>query len=215
MKSLIVATLLSASGVFAFYEMQNIYLQPFAQAQAQAQAQIQTQIMESAEEPSPTLEDYEKFLTNTENMAKDFMVFDSWREMSFKHKVTGKVTEWKDFSDYEKTMFCLTMADRTTAYFTKLDTFWKNELKAFDNPNHKLIPVPNPANEKQRPATKEDVEKYLKKLTTLRNNFALEYEKFAEKSIKTYEKEIPQPEREKMLKTIQDYHDKHKLLERQ
>jgi hypothetical protein len=207
MKALALAALLSVFGFFIFYGMQGVYSQSPAQPQPLAP-------QAPAEDPSPTIEDYEKFLTKIENMGKNFMVFDSWKEMSFKHKVTGKVVEWKDLSDYEKTMFCLIMAERTSAYFTKMNTYWQNELKEFDDPNHKLVPTPNPENDKQKPATKEDVKKYVEKLTTLRKNFAVEYEKFAEKSLKTYEKEIPQPEREKMLKSMRDYHDKHKLVER-
>lgn len=197
--------MLGIASLFAF----NGFLAP-----SQAQQAIETVMEPVIEQPSPTLEDYEKYLAKMEKISKDFMVFDSWKEMSFKHKVTGKVVEWKDLSEYEKTMFCVVMAERTTAYFTRMDAFWKEELKSFENPNHKLVPVPNPENEKQKPATKEDVTKYVEKLTSIRKNFAVEYEKFAEASFKKYEKEIPAPEREKMLNSIREYHDKFKLVER-
>jgi hypothetical protein len=209
MKTLSFATLFLVLGLCVFYGTQGVY----SQAQS-GQPPVTVPPTPAAPEPSPTLEQYEKFLTKMETMAKNFTNFDSWKEMSFKHKVTGKVVEWKDLSEFEKTMFCLIMADRTTAYFTRMNEFWQDELKEFDDPNHKLVPTPNPENDKQKPATKEDVKKYVDKLTVLRKDFALEYEKFAEKSLKTYEKEIPQAERDKMLKSMKEYHDKHKLIER-
>lgn len=186
----------------------------FQTSHAQQQTQNVVSLEPAMETPSPTLEDYEKFLDKMDKMAKNFMVFDSWKEITFKHKTTGKVVEWKDLSDYEKTMFCLVMAERTTGYFTRMDAYWQQELKAFDNPNHKLVPTPDPQNDKQKPATKEDVKKYVERLSEIRKKFAVEYEKFAEDSIKKYEKEIAAPEGEKMLKAIKEYHDKNKLVER-
>lgn len=184
--------------LFIFFNIWGIYLQA----------------QEPVKEFSPTIEDYEKFMTKMEDMTKNLTTLDSWEKISFKHKVTGKIIEWKNLSDYEKTMFCLVMAERTTDYLTKMDMYWQQELKIFDKPNHKLIPMSNPKNDKQKPAKKEDVKIYVYELLALRKKFALEYENFAKKSLKTYEKEIPQPEREKILKSIFDYHDKYKLVER-
>jgi len=164
--------------------------------------------------PSKTLEDYEKVLSKFEEMTKNFMVFDSWKEIQFKHKTTNEIVKWEDLSDFQKTLFCITMGERVTSHFSKMNDFWNAELKQFDLPGHKLVPVPNPQNEKQKPATKEDVTKYIEKLTTIRKGFAVEYEKYVEKSFKTYEKEIPQAERDSLLKSIRDNHDKLKLVER-
>ncbi len=188
---------------FALYDIQNVYLQ-FQQPLLRI----------TLEQPSPTVEEYEKNLTKMQNMAQNFTDFNSWKEISFKHKVTGKIVKWKDLSDYEKTMFCLFMAERSTTYFAKMDLYWQNELNEFNKPNHKLISMPNPKNEKQKPASKEDVEKFIQDLTLIRKKFAKEHEQFMENSIKNYEKEIPEKEREKMLNSLREYHDSHQLIKR-
>lgn len=166
------------------------------------------------EEPSPTLEDYENILAKMEKVTKDFMKFESWDGIKLRNTVTNKVVEWKELSEFDKTMFCLMMCERASAHLSKLNEFWVLELKKFDDPNHKLVPTPMPANEKQKPATKEDAKKYLEKLTSIRKSFAVEYEAYAEKSFKTYEKEVPKEEREKTMKGIREFHDKQKLIER-
>lgn len=164
--------------------------------------------------PSPTFEDYESLLEKLIKVSKDFAKLEAWDSIKLKNKVTGKVVEWKELSEFDKHMFCLTMLERATAHFSKVDEFWQLEIKKFDNLNHKLVPVPMPMNDKQKPAKLEDVKKYVEKLTSLRKSFAVEYESFAEKTFKTYEKEIPKEEREKMTKEIRAFHDKHKLIER-
>lgn len=162
---------------------------------------------------SPTIEDYETFYNKMENMTKDFTSFDSWADISFKNKTTNKTIDWKDISDYEKTMFCLTMAERATLYFTEINNFWQKELEKFDKPGFQIISKPD-AKDKQKPALKENVQLYVNKLLALRKKFALEYENFAVKSFEKYKKEIPEFERTKILKDIRDYHDKHNLIER-
>lgn len=166
------------------------------------------------EVPSPTLEDYEKTLAKMEKVTKDFMKLESWDGIKLRNVTTNKIVEWKELSEFDKTMFCLMMCERASAHLSKLNEFWALELKRFDDPNHKLVPTPMPANEKQKPATKEDTKKHLDKLVSMRKVFAVEYEAFAEKSFKTYEKEVPKEEREKTLKGIREFHDKQKLIER-
>ncbi len=166
------------------------------------------------EQPSPTFEDYESLLEKLTKVSKDFTKLEAWDGIKLKNKITGKIVEWKELSEFDKHMFCLTMLERATAHFTKVDEFWQLEIKKFDDPNHKLVSVPMPENDKQKPAKLEDVKKYVEKLTSLRKSFAVEYEAFAEKTFKTYEKEIPKEEREKMTKEIRAFHDKHKLIER-
>lgn len=166
------------------------------------------------EVPSPTLEDYEKTFAKMEKVTKDFMKLESWDGIKLRNTTTNKIVEWKELSEFDKTMFCLMMCERASAHLSKLNEFWALELKRFDDPNHKLVPTPMPANEKQKPTTKEDTKKYLDKLISMRKAFAVEYEAFAEKSFKTYEKEVPKEEREKTLKGIREFHDKQKLIER-
>lgn len=166
------------------------------------------------EQLSPTFEDYESLLDKLTKLLKDYAKLESWDDIKLKNKVTEKVIEWKELSEFEKHMFCLMMLERVTVHFAKIDEFWQLEIKKFDDPNHKLVSVPMPMNDKQKPAKLEDVKKYVEKLTSLRKSLAVEYELFAEKTFKTYEKEIPKEEREKIIKQILTFHDKNKLIER-
>ena len=186
----------------------------FSGLKTSANAQQPPTVEQTVEQPSPTFEDYESLLEKLTKVSKDFTKLEVWDGIKLKNKVTGKVVEWKELSEFDKHMFCLTMLERATAHFSKVDEFWQLEIKKFNDPNHKLVSIPMPMNDKQKPAKLEDVKKYVEKLTSLRKFFAVEYEMFVEKTFKTYEKEIPKEEREKMTKEIRAFHDKHKLIER-
>lgn len=148
-----------------------------------------------------------------EDITENFFSFDSWEDISFQNKTTDKLIEWKELSDYEKTLFCLIMAKRTTFHLAKIDVFWQNELQKFDKPDFRLISKAG-AEGKQKAALKEDVVLYLAKLTKLRKKFATIYEEFAIESFKKYAEEIPEFEKGKILQDIREYHDKHNLVER-
>lgn len=171
--------------------------------------------IEPAEEPSPTLEDYDEYLNHYKELRKDFFKLEKWKDVQLRKKDDPKVVKkFSEFPEFEQHMFCISLAGRLSSEMVSLDEAWRGELKKFSDAKHKILPRKEIKNDKQKPALKPDVEKYLKELTELRKGFAVEFESYAEKTLKKYEKEVPEAERNKRLKDIRDFHDKHKLIER-
>ena len=110
-----------------------------------------------------------------------------------------KEINWNMLTDYQKNMFCFSMGNRTLNSFLKIEDNWKEELRKFDNPNHKLI-----TSKESRPATKLEVKNFLEQIQKTRKEFAIEYSIFAEKFFDKYKSELTKEEIESYTKKIQD-----------
>ena len=83
--------------------------------------------------------------------------------------------------------------------FLKIEEYWQEEIKRFDNPNHKLI-----TSSESRPATKKEVVEYLNKLEILRKQFVVEFKKYNDGFFEKYKNELTTEEISSYMKKIKD-----------
>ncbi len=134
---------------------------------------------------SPTVAEYEEKLEHVEKMSKGVFENDTWISIFLKNKKDEKEKTWGQLNEYEKDMFMFVVGNRTLNSIMKIEEFWNEEIKKFDNPNFKLVPSPQ-----SRPATKKEVANYLEKLEKNRKQFVLELEKYNNHFFEKYKNEL-------------------------
>lgn len=196
----------------------SVFAFSFAEAQEPAPSvapNIRIVIPPDDSRPAPTLEDYETALDHYKALAKKSFDVEAWKNMELKNKKTGEVLKFQDLEAFDQHVFFLLHADRLSKSLTALNGFWVKELEKFDDPAYAPIARENVENDKQKPALKEDVAKYMGELDKLRKDFAVQYEKFADNMFQRFKTEMTPAEREFYTKQIKDFHDRHKLVERE
>ena len=173
-----------------------------------------TDIVVISDKPSPAPEDYEEIISAFKDMRAKVFDIEALKDFKLKNKVTGEEKKFSELSTLEQNTFMLVVAERFSKAGSALQKAWDAELKVFADPKHKLIPRPKIENQKQNPAQKADVEVYCKQLLEVRKQFAVEYEKFAEKFFEDNKADITEKEKNHALGQIRKFHDDNKLIER-
>lgn len=157
------------------------------------------------EEKKPTVKDYEmyfgKYKTHSDNLTNTKF----WNRTTLKNKETGKLMSWKDVPEKDRRLVVLMFADKISVEMKNLQVHWEKEVETLKE---------GEKDEEDKPATLADVEAYLTKLIKLRKTTAIKYENMAEQYFKDFEKDYTKEEAEKHLKSIRDWHDREKLIER-
>jgi len=150
-------------------------------------------------EYSPTVADYEDKLIHVDKMSKGVFSRETWTEIILKNKNTEKELHWSDLTEYQKDMFIFVVGNRTLNSIMKIEEYWEEEIKKFDNPNFKLIP-----SNQSRPATKKEVISFLEKLQLNRKTFVKDLENYHKYFFKHYEKDLTDEEVKSFQKKIKD-----------
>ena len=148
---------------------------------------------------SPTVAEYEDKINHVEKMAKGVFENNTWIEIILKNKYSEKELLWNELNEYQKDMFMFVVGNRTLSSILKIEEYWQEEIKRFDNPNHKLI-----VSSESRPATKKEVLEYLNKLEISRKKFVVELEKYNDVFFKKYKNELTIEEISSYMKKIKD-----------
>ena len=151
------------------------------------------------QEYSPTVADYEDKIEHISKMSKGVFDNETWTEIILKDKFSDKELLWKNLSQYQKDMFMFVVGNRTLNSILKIEEYWQEEIKKFDNPNHRLI---NSA--QSRPATKKEVVAYLEKVELSRKKFALELEFYNNSFFEKYKNELTNEEIATYKKKVKD-----------
>lgn len=156
----------------------------------------------------PTTKDYETYLERYKTHSNNLANKKFWEATSLRNKDTGKVVSWKDTPDKDRRLVVMMFADRVSVEMRTLHGHWMKEVAKLKNFKDSGKELPEGA------ATLEEVEEYLAKLMHLRKDTAVKYEKLAEQYFKDFDKEYTKDEVAKHLKSIRDWHDEEKLIER-
>lgn len=144
----------------------------------------------------PPVAEFDKAFKKQKAMVVDIFDFSNWEDIKLEHKKNNHVINFKDMSELDKSLFCLTMGERTSIAFQKLTEAWNDELKKYE-----FIQEP-PADLPDRSALKTEIESYLAKLKVINLDFHKEYLKYAEKVFTQFEKEIPKADRESYIQRL-------------
>ncbi len=161
---------------------------------------------------APTNGNYQKVLEGLQEITENVFNEDKWDTTTFRHRTTNKIKKWSDFTAYEKKIFCLMMSDQVYARLSYIDNAWKWELNKFKNPAYLPEMVKDEKDANNNTASKEDVEKWIEKLTDLRKDFAATVESKAQAIFKEYNEHIPAQDQEEYLKKIRERHEKDGLV---
>lgn len=179
--------------------------QPPTSDKKEATPKVKSQtIPHPKEEDLPVKSDYEHALKRYAEWGKKFNDADYWKNVTLTRVSDKKEFKIKDLPDYDKNSFYLSNLRRLTFELTKLNGFWQDELKKYTvmPPTHENAP------------TVDELKGYIDKLTTLRKDTAKSLEDYAEKFTKDYSDKLTADEVKQLLKSIRDFHDENKLIER-
>jgi hypothetical protein len=155
-------------------------------------------------EELPTKKEYERALKHYGEWKEKFNNEDFWKNVTLTRVSDKKEFKIKDLDDFDKQGFFLNNLRRCSFEMKRLDGFWQEEVKQYTKtpPTQKDVP------------TVDELKKYIGDLTKLRKETAVVLEDFAGKFVKQFPDKITKEEGEQLLKSIRDYHDENKLIER-
>jgi hypothetical protein len=149
-------------------------------------------------------EDFEKFIKQTATISKDLSSAKFYENLEFTNKKTGEKKKFTDFSELDRQVYTLMLVESFGHDMEDLYNKWKEELaKAEDSPDD------------EKDASKKDIAEYMARLTLLRKKNAEKLETLADKMFKKWPDKFTEEEKSLTLKTIREYHDKHKLIKRE
>jgi hypothetical protein len=147
--------------------------------------------------------DFDKFLkTATDNVA-NYPTEAHYGKMEFTNKKTNEKKQFADFDEVDRRVYILMQLDLLSRQLEDLHSKWKEELKNAEE-------TPDDANE----ASKKDVTVYLEKLLALRKQNAEKTEELANGLFKKFPDKFTKEEKDQVIKTMKEYHDKSNLIKR-
>ena len=161
-------------------------------------------VVPTQEESLPTKPDYERALKHYTEWSKKFNDEDYWKEVTLIRVSDKKELKVKDLDKFDKQGFFLSNLRRCSFEMGRLNGYWEEELKKY---------TATPPTQKGVPNT-DELKGYLKTLTALRKDTAVKLEDFAGKFVKDFPDKLTKEEGEQLLKSIRDFHDENKLIER-
>lgn len=173
----------------------------FLQAQTPAPP-LPTKAQEKEE--LPTKKEYDRALKHYTEWKNKFNDLDYWKSVTLTRVSDKKEYKVKDLEEFDRQAFFLSNLRRCTFEMTRLHGFWHKELVQY------MIMPPL----QDGVPTVDELTAYIEKLTTLRKEAAATLEAYAEKFVKDNPSKFTKEEREQLLKSIKDYHDEQKLIER-
>jgi hypothetical protein len=162
-------------------------------------------------EPSPTKEDYEVVLKTWTRKTIDVFNKDVWKDISFKDKKNNIEKKFKDLPEIEKDTIIFATSENYAQVLSFLCSAWNDEFKKFENENFRPIPKNAIENEKQQPATKNDILTYQRTLFDIRKNFAFEQEKFVEEFFNKNSDVFQQKEKKQTLEILRAWNERENL----
>jgi hypothetical protein len=138
---------------------------------------------------------YEKVIKNYDIKLINLSNPEYLDKLELKDKKTGKSIKVKELKPLEKNLFYLFMMEKLSLDLKATNDLWQENLKNI------------PKETKEKEATKEDVEKYIKEIFKIRKKTAEKFEKLMEEIFKEFENDIPKEERELYNKKWKNFHD--------
>jgi len=147
--------------------------------------------------------DFNKFLKSSTEGVANYSSKEYYEKLEFTNNKTGEKKKFSDFSEVDRAVFMALQADQFSHQLEDLYNKWKEELKNAEE-------TPDDENE----ASKKDVTQYLEKLFELRKKNAANVEKMVNDLFTKFPDKFTKEEKEHVLKSLTEYHDKHKLIQR-
>jgi len=147
--------------------------------------------------------DFNKFLKSSTDNVNNYSSKEYYEKLEFTNKKTGEKKKFSDFTEIDRSVFMAMQADLLSHQLEDLYNKWKEELKNAEE-------TPDDENE----ASKKDVTQYMEKLFELRKKNAAGVEKMVNDMFSKFPDKFTKEEKEYVLKSITEYHDKHKLVPR-
>lgn len=147
--------------------------------------------------------DFDKFLKAATDNVANYSTEAHYGKMEFINKKTNEKNKFTDFDEVDRQVFIITQTHSLSHQLEDLYNKWKEELKiAEETPDDKNT------------ASKKDVAAYLDKLVPLRKKNAEKVEQMTNEMFKKFPDKFTKEEKEYVLKTMQDFHDKNNLIKR-
>lgn len=162
-----------------------------------------------------TVEQYETVIKTAKNLSEKFLQQSFYDDMIFKNKETEEIKKFSSLTTFEKKVFILFRAERLKDNLEFISKEFEKDLNLASKKNERneyLIPLK--AKEKNDPAGKEDVEKFIKDIKDIRKNVAKDYEKYAENLFKENKDQFNEKEIKNYIEKMKKYHDEQGLIER-
>ena len=154
---------------------------------------------------SPELNQFDKSLDDTYKnyiaRSNNFSNPAFFRELKFRDKINNKIIQFSSMRDLDKTVFYILEGEKISLELKNVESAWRTIMVNVLKTPNKDIDI-------------KTLESYIVKLRELRKKHAKEYESFVEKSLKANSNEIPEEERNFLLKNIKKWNDKEKLIDR-
>jgi hypothetical protein len=147
--------------------------------------------------------DFNKFLKSSTDNVTNYGSKEFYEKLEFTNKKTGEKKKFADFDEVDRAVFMAMQSDQLSHQLEDLYNKWKEELKNAEE-------TPDDENE----ASKKDVAQYLEKLLELRKTNAVQVEKMINDLFTKFPDKFTKEEKEYVLKTLTEYHDKHNLIKR-
>jgi hypothetical protein len=147
--------------------------------------------------------DFDKFLKAATDNVTNYSSEKFYEKLEFTNKKTGEKKKFSDFEEVDRLTFILMQCDTLSHQLEDLYNKWKEELKNAEE-------TPDDANE----ASKKDVTEYMEKLLELRKTNAVKVEKMVNDLFSKFPDKFTKEEKDYVLKTLKEYHDKDNLIKR-
>jgi len=160
----------------------------------------------------PKVKDYLEALKNAENWSKNINSPEFYKDYELENTKTKKTAKLKDLTDFERDLFYLLQAENLSKQLAGLNQAWAKE--ATTAPERYKATTKEDLEKTDRNPDKTDIEESIKKLTQIRKDHAVKFEKIMEDTLSKYTKEIPEKDAKLYQQQVKDFHDHHKLIER-
>jgi hypothetical protein len=147
--------------------------------------------------------DFDKFLKTATDKIANYNSDKYYEKLEFSNSKTNEKKKFVDFDEIDRRVYILLQLDLLSRQLEDLHNKWKEELKNAEE-------TPDDANE----ASKKDVTAYLEKLLVLRKQNAAKTEELANELFKKFPDKFTKEEKDQVLKTMKEYHDKSDLIKR-
>lgn len=133
---------------------------------------------------------YKKELENAKKLNEIFNL-NSWQNVKFKSIKNNTIKNFTEFSDFEKSIYVLIVAENTSRSLSNLEKSWKDKIQS--NENFEGLPV------------------YINGLHDERKVFYKNYLNYAQNLVLKFENNLTKEESELIIKQIKDFSQKEKL----
>lgn len=147
--------------------------------------------------------DFDKFLKSATDNAANYSSEKYYEKLEFTNKKTNEKKKFSDYDEVDRMVFMVMQCNSLSHQLENLYNVWKDELKNAEE---------TPDDETE--ANKKDVTQYMEKLLELRKTNAVGVEKMVNDLFSKFPDKFTKEEKDYVLKSVTEYHDKHNLIKR-